>query len=137
MRLLLVALALVALAACSTTPDDDDGPDADYAPASDAALLEQVSGLPGVETATVRFREGFGRTGYYATVEVGDDADPLDVADRTYAVLRQGQPNVPISLEVVQDDTIVDTTSVAGVGTPEELEERYGPQPGDGTPPGG
>lgn len=132
---LLMVLVMTLAGACSGGSERETGPD--YEPVPDRELFAQVAQLPGVTRVDISFQDTFtsGR-GYVGTVEVDADAEPSAVLDQAMAVLRQGRWRASITLDVRQgtrSTTFVDLGMASG--TEPDLVERYGPQPGDGSPP--
>ena len=111
-------------------------PTPSYVPVPDAELFDRAGALPGVVSFDGTFNDTWPEYTYLAEVVVADDADPLDVADHVYAILWQGRSGAGAYVQVVQDNRIISTRDLIPVVTRVSLEERYGPQPGDGTPPG-
>jgi len=130
-------LALVLTACQGTTTEEDEMPA--YDPLPDSALVAQIEELPGVAGAEVVFSDTFsgGRT-YRGEVrlEPGAEVDPIATLDATYAILRQGEPNAALGVSVIDPDTNrAYNSSALDLTDSASLQERYGPQPGDGTPP--
>ena len=73
---------------------------------------------------------------YGGTVTVARDATHVSrIVDRTCAILWQGHPDVSVLFEVaLPDGSLVSSTSYH-LASPDDLEQRYGPQPGTGEPP--
>ena len=134
-RTLAVVVALVALAgACSGGSEKTTGPD--YEPVPDRELFAQVARIPGVVEVDLEFQDTFtsGR-GYVGTVSAGPDVDPSVVLDQTLAVLRQGRYRAGINVEVRQGGRATTLVDLGVTPTERGLVKRYGPQPGDGSPP--
>lgn len=134
--LAMIVIALMATAGCSSSPPSDDDSPA-YTPVPDPDLFAQVDQLAGVTGSAITFNDTFPENGYFGEVEIAPDADPQQVLDTVYAVLRQGAPDASIMVEGIQGNRVntFDRLPGSGVGTPVNLAERYGPQPGDGAPP--
>lgn len=139
MHKVLAALLGLALAmAAGGCAKDDDGPvKPDYTPVADVELVQQIEAIPGVTDVQVKFRKSFTYgTEYHGPITVAEGIDAAAVLDRVYAILRQGRPGVGITVRAVQGGRQVSSDAFGlAVGTPPRLEERYGPQPGDGKPP--
>jgi len=135
-RLVLVLLTLCLASACSSRSAGDPG----YDPVPDSTLFARADQVDGVVDARLSYSSTLGDKGYRGevTVRAGLDREQLGRAVATvYAILRQGRADATIGLQVVQGTTIV-TDELPGVptaGTLAELDELFGPQPGDGTPP--
>lgn len=132
------ALALV-LALTTACGGQEEEPVTDYTPLSEAELVAQIEQLPGVEDADVTFSDTFsGGRAYRGEVrlEPGARADPVATLDATYAILRQGEPDAGLGVSVVDPETKrAYNSSALGLTDTASLRARYGPQPGDGTPP--
>lgn len=110
--------------------------EAGYTPVPDQELFAEVAALPGVTSADVRWTDSFGNSNVYAgTVRVTRSADPEAVLDRVHAILRQGRPGATLGVTVRQPGAPDTTAAQLGLYTAADVEERYGPQPGDGRPP--
>ena len=108
-------------------------------PKESAVLFAEITALDGVTSVDVEEYESAGlggsRPAYRGTVEVDDSADPLQVLDQVLAILWQGIPGASLRDVVVHQGT-AGFYDAAYVGLGDALlEERYGPQPGTGTPP--
>ncbi|MCD9199890.1 hypothetical protein [Aeromicrobium wangtongii] len=137
LRLPLLLLGVLLLAACSSGGSDSDGSAPSYRPVPDDELYARIAQLPGVEAVDIRYDDTWPESKYRGEITIESGADPQAVLDATYAVLRQGRPDVAISVRGVQDRTSISFDLLDGrSGIPANLEKRYGPQPGDGTPPG-
>ena len=137
MTLLLIGVMLL-VGACSSSDSEDGLPRSpDYTPRPDAELVAAVADLPGVAAADIRFNDTWPEKGYVGRVTIESGIDAQQVLDTVYAVLRQGRPGATISVNGIQDDRSVRFELLGGrAGTAVALQKRYGPQPGDGTPPG-
>lgn len=135
---LLLGIVLL-LGACGT--DDSDGAQPrspDYTPRPDTELFTAIAQLPGIQEVDVSYNDTWPENGYVGEVTIAGDVDAQATLDRVYAVLRQGRPRASITVGGVQDGTSVRFELLGGrAGTPVALDKRYGPQPGDGTPPTG
>lgn len=104
-----------------------------------SVLFAEIAALEGVTSVDVEAYESAGlggsRPAYRGTVEVDDTVDPLKVLDQVLAILWQGMPGASLRDVVVHqgEDGFYDAPYV-GLGDA-LLAERYGPQPGTGTPP--
>lgn len=135
---LLLIGAMLLVGACSSSDSDGGLPRSpDYAPRPDAELFAAVADLPGVTSVDLRFNDTYPANGYVGRVTIESGVDPQQLLDTVYAVLRQGRPGATISVNGIQDGTTLRFELLGGrAGTAVALEKRYGPQPGDGTPPG-
>ncbi|MCL3816878.1 hypothetical protein [Aeromicrobium wangtongii] len=136
-RLLLVVVAVTWLiSGCGAGASD--GPERpEYTPVPDRELFSHIAALPGVQAVDIRYDDTWPESKYRGEITIESGADPQAVLDATYALLRQGRPDVAISVRGVQDRTSISFDLLDGrSGIPANLEKRYGPQPGDGTPPG-
>ncbi|MCD9199891.1 hypothetical protein [Aeromicrobium wangtongii] len=126
---------VLALAGCRA--GESDGPKkAEYTPVPDDTLFSQVAALPGVKRADVSFNDTWPEHTYLGEVDISPDADAQQVLDTVYAVLRQGRFDAGINVVGYQANREVRLEALPRSGGPAELEKRYGPQPGSGTPPG-
>lgn len=133
--LLVIGLLLVA-SACS--PGGSDRPArSTYTPVPDDEIFASIRALPGVERADLSFNDTFPAQSYLASITLSTDADAQSVLDTVYAKLWQGREGADITLEAQQAGRVVRLDALDGGPTSRSrLTERYGPQPGDGTPPG-
>jgi len=137
MRPVVLMVVLCLVSACSTA-DRSEQPR--YDPIPDSTLFARVQEVDGIVDASLSYSRTLGDEGYRGEVVVRPTLKRAEVAEAVatvYAILRQGRANATILLEVVQRDTII-TDALPGVpssGTLDELDELFGPQPGDGTPP--
>lgn len=137
-RVTCLFVVFMIIAAGCTGRTDDDGP-ASYTPIPDQDLFSQIADLPGVINSDIAFNDTFPEHVYVGRVEIEPDMDAQAMLDTIYATLRQGQPDADINISGSQGDRGVrfDMLPGSGVGTAENLAERYGSQPGDGSPPNG
>lgn len=137
--LLLIGLMLLASACSSGGSGGSDGPTKPaYTPVPDEQIFAAIQGLPGVEQADVSYNDTFPAHSYLATITLSADADAQTVLDTIYAKLWQGRKGADITLEAQQNRAVVRLDAFGGRPTSRaELTKRYGPQPGDGTPPTG
>ncbi len=133
---LALAIAVALMTGCRPGGDD---PKASYDPAPDDDLYAEIADLDGVTKVKIRFVEGFARTNNYGGEIVVDDPErALEVLDRAIAILWQGREGALADLIVLgPDNQLLKYTSDLGLRKPADYEERYGPQPGTGEPPGG
>jgi hypothetical protein len=136
-RLPVLLLGLLLLVtACSSGSSDGGGKKADYTPIPDDELYAAIGEIPGVQAVDIRYNDTFPEKKYGGEITIESGVDAQDVLDAAYAVLRQGRFDVGISVFGLQDKTSISFDRLGGrSGIPSRLEERYGPQPGDGTPP--
>ncbi|EFQ82180.1 hypothetical protein HMPREF0063_12704 [Aeromicrobium marinum DSM 15272] len=127
----MIVAALLAAGGC--TPGRDD-PTPAYTPIPDEQLYAQILAVPGIQSVDIAYVDTLENL-YAGKVAIAPDADAQEVLDRAHAILRQGRADADINLVGVQDGRQVRFEDL-DVGTRAELEQRYGPQPGDGTPPG-
>lgn len=128
---------LLLLGGCSSS-GSDSAARPDYTPIPDEKLYAAIADLPGVQAIDIRFNDTWPEAKYGGEITIEPDADAQSVLDATYAVLRQGRPDVGISVFGIQDRTSISFDRLEGrSGIPSELAKRYGEQPGDGTPPQG
>lgn len=137
--MLAVVLVCAATASCSTsesTPDDPE-PTVSYSPVPDDRLFGEVAELPGVSDVDLEFDDSFsGGNGYVGDLRLESGDDPVATLDTVIAILRQGRPEVAMTIEVLQPDRTTTTVDLPMRSATEPfLTERYGPQPGDGVPP--
>lgn len=127
MKRLLLTTLFSALAGCG-------GPS--YTPRPDAEIFRAVSAVPGVVAADLRSHEGGAEgTGYEGDVTVKDGADPATVIDAVLALLWQGLPDAGYTGVAFYVDGRALRAADAGLLTHQDLEARYGEQPGTGVPP--
>ncbi len=138
-RLVVLLVAVLLLAgACSTAGSggsDEPTPTPDYSPIADDKLYSRIAALPGVEKAEISLNDTFPDYAYVGEVDISADADAQTVLDTIYATLRQGRYRAAINITGYQSGRDVRLEALDRSGGPTELEKRYGPQPGDGTPP--
>jgi len=134
-RLVLFTIILIVLAGCSGSESGKEKPS--YTPVPDQDLFAQIDQLPGLASSDITFNDSFPEYGYVGRVVIDPQADAQKTLDTLYAILRQGRPDAGIGISGSQGDGGVEFELLpgSGVGTPDQLEERYGPQPGDGAPP--
>lgn len=139
-RLLAAALALILTVTTLTgCQQEQEEPVPDYTPRTIDELTVEIEELPGVEAASINFSEDFstGRT-YRGEVRLapGAGVDPLRTLDTVHAILRRGEPRATFGVGVVDPaDNVKYHATELGLTNLTSIEERYGPQPGDGTPP--
>jgi hypothetical protein len=139
LRLPMIVLGMLLLAgACSSGGSDGGGgTDPGYPPVPDDELYARIAKLPGVQASDIRYDDTWPESKYRGEITVEPGADVQAVLDAAYAVLRQGRADVAITVSALQDRTSIRFEGLGGrSGIPANLEKRYGPQPGDGTPPG-
>lgn len=134
-RLAALLASILLVAACSS--GGSSGPEQPtYTPVPDADLFSRISALPGVERADISFNDAFPDTAYVGRITFAPDADSQTTLDTIYAILRLGRPGVDMNIQAQQGGKGVRLDVFDGPSTRIALEKRYGPQPGDGTPPG-
>jgi hypothetical protein len=116
-----------------------EGDSSSYTPKESTVLFAEIAAIDGVTSVDVGEFESAGlggsRPAYRGTVRVDDSAEPLQVLDQVLAILRQGLPGASLRDVVVhQGATGFYDAAYVGLGDA-LLGERYGPQPGTGTPP--
>ena len=132
--LLLVLVALV-LSACGPDQPDVTGPS--YTPVPDDVLFARVSALPGVAAQHLEYLDSFANpNGYSGTVDAKKGVDPRELLDAVLAVLRTGHPDAALDVSVSSRSLGYQIgPDFLGLFLKEDFDRRYGPQPGDGTPP--
>ncbi len=134
--------ALAVLTGCQSGSGPGGGSDgttsaAGYTPVPDEELFADVRELPHVTAARLSFRDtaADGRL-YSGTLTTDGAQDPYVVLDAATAILRQGRPSALVSITAsgptgreYANTELLDRTA------DDPLTARYGPQPGDGTPP--
>ena len=138
LRCLALASPLLLLGGCANDPEPTGPPgppEPSYDPVADTVLYRQIEDLPGVRAVDIDFRDTFTDGPVYSgTVRVARDVSPLSTLDRVSAVLWQGAPEPSMLVEVTSPRGSVGNSTVR-LQSPSELEERYGPQPGNGEVP--
>jgi len=129
-------LAVAALTGCQ--PEQEESVP-DYTPRTVDELTAEIEQLPGVASVSLTFTEDVG-TGpkYRGEVRLAADAgtDPLRTLDAVHAILRRGEPRATFGVGVIDPaDHAAYHANELGLTNLRSIEERYGPQPGDGTPP--
>lgn len=128
---LVCLLLLAGLAGCARAPS----PEPAYTPVDDQVLYQQVADLPGVRSADIAWDSTFTNGAVYAgTVRLDRSVDPVETLDEVTAILWQGRPNSSVILDVVTPRGTINNASIRLQGHL-EIEERFGPQPGDGEVP--
>ncbi len=130
----LATLVLLTGACASGGSSSQEQPD--YTPMPDDQLFSRINQLPGVESADISYNDDFPDNAYVGRVTLSPDADAQDTLDTILAILRQGRPDVDMNVQAQQDGRAVSLDAIEGPTTRTNLAKRYGPQPGDGTPPG-
>lgn len=105
---------------------------------TDEQLFAQVAALDGVVSADLSYRNIFGSDNVYVgRIIVTEEDRALPLLDHTYAILRQGHRNAGFFVDVLVKPTgaIFDAYDLLGSNPPARIEDRYGPQPGNGMPP--
>ncbi len=110
-------------------------PEPTYEPVPDSELYQQVGALPGVRSADISWDSTFTNGAVYSgTVRLERRVDPVATLDHVTAILWQGRPDSSVILEVVTPRGTINNASIRLQGYL-EIEERFGPQPGDGEVP--
>lgn len=136
-RIIAVVLGLLLVAGLGACAKEEEPVKPDYTPVADSELFRRIEAIPGVVDSEVGFRRSatYG-TEYFGPITVEEGADAPAILDRAYAILRQGRFDVGITVRAVQGGKQISSDSFGlTVGTEPNLRERYGPQPGDGSPP--
>jgi hypothetical protein len=137
--LVLAGLLSVGAAGCSPSEGTLDGPEptVSYTPVPDDELFADVAELPGVSQVDLEFDDSStGGYGYVGDLRLEPGGDPVQALDRVIAILRQGRPEAAMTIEVRQPDRTTTTVDLPMRSATEPyLTDRYGPQPGDGSPP--
>ncbi len=133
---LVVVGVLLLVGGCMSAGSEGGQTRPDYTPVPDDELFARVSGLPGVDRADLSFNDNFSEFTYLGEVDISPEADAQTVLDTIYATLRQGRFDADMNIIGYQSGRPVRLAALKNAGVASELEERYGPQPGDGTPPG-
>lgn len=133
---LFVTGLLLLVGGCMSAGSGGGQPRPDYTPTPDDELFARVAALPGVERADLSFNDNFSEFTYLGEVDISPDADAQTVLDTVYATLRQGRFDADMNITGYQSGRPVRLAALEDAGIASELEQRYGPQPGDGTPPG-
>lgn len=109
----------------------------DYTVVPDKQLYARIAKLPGVTKVNIEYVDSFDYgQGYVGEVRANATEDPVALLDHTVAILRQGRWDVSMTLEILQPDRTTSTDALGlKSGSAPNLTERYGPQPGDGSPP--
>ena len=135
----LALLGLLVLTSCVLGGDGaaDPGPSPTYDPVPDAQLFDRVARLDGVRSADLDYVDTFANPNSYGgTITVDPGAKHVErIVDQACAILRQGHPDASIVLDVALPDSSTVSTVAYDVAFPEDLEKRYGPQPGTGQVP--
>jgi hypothetical protein len=122
--------------AWSLTACGQQAPTPDYQPVPDPSLYARVAKLPGVTDVDIKFRDtADAPKTYVGEIRVERGTDPVERLDQAIAILRQGRYQAAIDIVLYPPGRPgVESTSIAGY-TRASLDQRYGPQPGDGKPP--
>jgi hypothetical protein len=135
LRLPLIVVAVMLLAGACSSSGSDAPETPRYTPVSDETIFASIRAIPGVERADLSFNGTAPSHSYLARITVASDVDAQSVLDAVYAQLWQGRRGADITLEAQQGGAVVRLDAFeGGPVTRRLLEERYGPQPGDGTP---
>ena len=135
--LLLPVLCLLVLTGCVLGGGSDPDKGSSYDPVPDAQLFADVGRIDGVRSVDLDYLDSFANPNSYAgtiTVEPGAK-DVAGIVDRMCAILRQGHPDASILVSVALRGNATVATTAYHVALPQDLEKRYGPQPGTGEPP--
>lgn len=135
-RLVLVVVGILLMTGACMSSDSGGGrAKPDYTPVPDDELFSRIAALPGVEKADLSFNDTWPEHSYLGEIDLSPDADGQQVLDTVYAMLRQGRFDAAINVVGYQANREVRLEALRRSGIPSELIKRYGPQPGDGTPP--
>jgi len=132
--IVLVVVALL-LTACGHDQPESAGPS--YTPVPDDELFARVAALPGVAAQHLEYLDSFANpNSYTGTVDAKKGVDPRKLLDAVLALLRTGHPNAALAVTVNSDSLGYQIgPDFLGLFLKEDFDRRYGPQPGDGTPP--
>ena len=114
---------------------------ASYQPVPDEQLFAAVRALPDVTGARISHRDNATDGSLYSGTLVTDGStNPFATLDAAVAILRQGRQGAQITLAVAPDRARgiprqYTSTEFLDRSAADPLTERYGPQPGPGTPP--
>lgn len=146
---ILALVAATGLSGCTNSvPEQESTVTApDYTPVPDEELTRQIAAIDGVVEEQVSYEDSTNTPNtYLGRITVADGvtrAEAVEIYDHAVAILRQGRPRAGMGILVESASLGVDSFVVSSAdldlrgGTPDALEKRYGPQPGDGTPPDG
>ena len=139
----------LALGACTPDPPttQETAVSPTYTPVPDEQLFTQIAGLDGVADATLSFEDSPTTNNTYVGRLIMADTvtqeTARDILDHAYAILRQGRPQAHIAVRAESGHTGAGSYGIGPAqlglsgGASPALKQRYGPQPGDGTPPSG
>lgn len=132
---LLVAVGVVlacVTAGCGQRP----APEPAYRPIDDQTLYARIAKLPGVTSVDIDFSTSPNDPStYVGEIKLRSGSDLARRLDQAIAILRQGRFRALISVSAYSPtQPAVYARSLAG-STRADFDKRYGPQPGDGTPP--
>ncbi|RLV56175.1 hypothetical protein D9V41_06970 [Aeromicrobium phragmitis] len=134
----LVLVLSIVMTGCAQDPEPTPEPTVSYTPIADEQLYADITRLPGVQSVDLDYVDSVtaGR-GYIGSIVIDDGADAAQILDHAIAILRQGQPDATMTIHALRgDERITPRTALDLTQTDlRELENRYGPQPGDGQPP--
>ncbi len=118
---------------CTAEPAQPSG----YTPVSDDVLFAQVKALPHLTNiANLYYEKKFGvSNGYTARIDTDGEVEPNTFMDDVFAILYQGRYQAGISISVTAPIKGHPDTPHLYLLPSSTLRERYGPQPGTGTPP--
>lgn len=138
--LLAALLAVVTLLTACAPGDLRARPIVSYTPVPDAELYRRIAALPHVTKVDIDYSDDFPNGRQYRGVITSDGQEnPNLTLDRAIPILRQGAADAFILLYVSfpGPDGRTETASSSRFLGPAEadLALRYGPQPGNGTPP--
>jgi hypothetical protein len=117
----------------------DPDPSPTYDPVPDDQLYAQVARVEGVRSVDLDYMDSFANPNSYGgTIAVERDAKNVaHIVDQACAILWQGHPDASILFEVTLPDRSTVSSTAYHLADPQDLEKRYGPQPGTGEPPRG
>lgn len=133
----LPALVLLGVALLwSVTSCAQPAPKPGYTPVPDKQLYSRIAELPGVAKVDISYQDDLDDPAtYVGEINLAPRADPEQVLDQAMAILRQGRFRALMALSAYPPTSpAIYSDTVAG-HTRDDLDTRYGPQPGSGQPP--
>ena len=137
MRAASLVFVVVALLLTACGPDQPEPAGPSYTPVPDDELFAQVADLPGVAGQHLEYLNSFANpNGYSGTVDAKKGVDPRKLLDAVLALLRTGHPDAALAVTVSSRSLGYQIgPDYLGLFLKEDVDRRYGPQPGDGKPP--